>query len=43
MFHEFMNILVESEAFFDPVWRECTQLKDEFLFGIFAAFCVPMV
>ena len=41
--HEFVNKLVEWEAFIDSVWRECTQLKDEFLFEIFAAFCVPVV
>ena len=27
--------------FINSVWRECTQLKNEFLFAIFAAFCVP--
>ena len=41
--HEYVNIVVEWEAFFDPEWIECTQLKDEFLFEIFATFCVPMV
>ena len=41
--HEFVNKLVERSALIDPVWRECTQLKDEFLFEIFAAFCVSVV
>ena len=41
--HEFLNKLEEREAFIDPVWRECTHLEDEFLFEIFAAFCVPVV
>ena len=35
--------LVELEVFINSVWRECTQLKNEFLFEIFAAFCVPVV
>ena len=30
---------MEREVFSDPTWRECTQLKDEFLFEIFAALC----
>ena len=34
--HEFLNKLEEREEFIDPVWRECTQLEDEFLFEIFA-------
>ena len=25
------------------MWRESTQLKNEFLFEIFVAFCVPVV
>ena len=41
--HEFVNKLVEREASINSVWRECNQLKDEFLFEIFAAFCVPVV
>ena len=41
--HEFVNKLVEWEAFLYPVWIECTQLKDEILFETFAAFCVPVV
>ena len=36
MVHEFVNKLVASEAFIDPVWRESTQMKEEFLFEIFA-------
>ena len=40
--HKFLNKLEEREAFIDPVWRECTQLEDGFLFEIFAAFCVPV-
>ena len=38
-----MNKLVECEVFIDPVKMECSQLKDEFLFKTFAAFCVPVV
>ena len=38
-----MNKLVETEAFINPVRIECTQLKDEFLFEILEAFCVPVV
>ena len=30
--HEFVNNLVESEAFIDLVWIECTLLKDECFF-----------
>ena len=41
--HEFVNKSVEREAFIDPLCRECTQLKDEFLFEIFVAPCVPVV
>ena len=41
--HEFVNKLVECEVFIDPVRIECTQLKDEFLFEIFAAFCAPVL
>ena len=41
--HDFLNNLEEREAFIDPVWRECTQLKGEFLFEIFAAFCPQIV
>ena len=41
--HEFENKLVEWEAFIDPVWIECTQVKDKFLLEILAAFCVPVV
>ena len=40
--HEFVNKLVELEAFINFVWRECTQLKNEFLLEIIAAFCVPV-
>ena len=32
-----MNKLVKSEVFIDPMWIECTHLKDSF-FEIFAAF-----
>ena len=35
--------LPKFKAFINSVWRECTQLKNEFLFEIFAAFCVPVV
>ena len=38
--HELVNKLV---AFINSVWRECTQLKNGFLFEIFAAFSVPVV
>ena len=41
--YEFVNKLVECNAFINSVWRECTQLNGEFLFEIFAASCVPMV
>ena len=41
--HVFVNKLEEWEAFINSLWRECTQLKDQFLFEIFAAFCVPVV
>ena len=41
--HELVNKLVECEASIDPVRRECTQLKDEVLFEIFAAFYVSVV
>jgi len=41
--HEFVGGLVEWEAFIDPVSMEFAQLKDEFLFETFAAFCVPVV
>jgi len=41
--HEFVNKFVELGAFIDPVWRECTKLKNEFLFEIFVAFRVPVV
>ena len=40
--HEFVNKLVEREAFINFVWRECTQLKNEFLFEIFVAIFVSM-
>ena len=40
---EFVNKLVERDVFIDPARIECTQMKDEFLFEIFAAFCVPVV
>ena len=36
--HELVNKLVEVEAFINSVWRECTQVKDEFLFD--KLFCV---
>ena len=39
----FVNKIVEREAFTDPVWRECIQLIDEFLFENFATFCIPVV
>ena len=35
-----MNKLVEWETSIDPVWIECTQLKNDFLSEIFGAFCV---
>ena len=39
-----MNEVVELVVFIDPVWIECTHLKDEFLFlRFFTAFCVPVV
>ena len=41
--HEFVNKLVEWVAFINSVWKKCTQLKNEFLFEIFATFCVPVV
>ena len=41
--HEFVNKFLELEAFIDPVWRECTKLKDEFLVETFVAFRVPVV
>ena len=41
--HEIVIKLMEQEAFIDPMWIECTQLKDKFLFKIFAAFCVLVV
>ena len=34
---------MEQEVFIDSVWIECAQLKNEFLFEIFAAFCVSVV
>ena len=40
--HEFVNKLVEQEAFIDLLGIECTQLKDKFLFRIFATFFVPV-
>ena len=41
--YEFVNKLMECEVFIDPVRIECTQLKDEFLFEIFAAICAPVL
>ena len=38
-----MNKLVGGEAFVNPLWIECTQVKDKFLFEIFTAFCVSVV
>ena len=35
MFHDFVNKFLEREAYIDPVWREWSQLKNEFLFAIF--------
>ena len=29
--------------FIDPVWIECPQLKDEFLFEIVATFCALQI
>ena len=40
---EFLNKLEEREASIDPVGRECIQFEDEFLFEVFAVFCVPVV
>ena len=37
--HELVNKLVEREAFINSVWRDCTQLKDEFLFDKLTVLC----
>ena len=36
--HEFYDKLAEWGAFIDPVWRECTQLKDEWSLEDFFGF-----